>query len=166
MQKKRSLMSRTLFCLVLLGILCITPTGCHLTLKKEKADLPQITAKKGKRFIFIPSCKNAFYQAQLSKGWNNRALKYISIDGNRYSSTIIMSYVTEPDNSSIFNLMADGTLVIAMGKQFDMEIAFYPPTKHGHKEFKQFQLVIIDRKNKVLYQQPIKNRMKKYKFLK
>ena len=107
--------------------------------------------------------KGYIYQAYLSSGWNNNAFKYLSMDGLRYSHSIIINYVTDPNNDSIFFLNEDGSLGIALERNFEIEITFYPPDQPGHETFNPFKIVIVNQENEAVHRVDVTKRMKKYK---
>ncbi|MCP4752339.1 MAG: hypothetical protein GY866_15710 [Proteobacteria bacterium] len=110
----------------------------------------------------IPISIKSYHQAQLGAGWQNPAFKYLSIDGFRYTYAVILNYLSEPDDDSIFGMSKAGKLLVALERKFEMEIAFYPPNTEGHKRFKEFDVIITGRKNKILHQEKILNRMRVY----
>jgi len=117
-------------------------------------------------YTYCKSPRNSFYQAYLSPEWNNNAFKYISIDGLRYSLGIIINYVNDPKNDTIFFLRDDKGLGVELNKHFELEIAFYPPDKKDHEEFKPFKVIIINRDDEVAQSEEINSRMKKYRISK
>jgi hypothetical protein len=105
---------------------------------------------------------SSFHQAYFSPAWNNNAFKYLSIDGLRYSQSIIMNQAVDPE-ASIFFLAEDGSLGIPLEEAFEMEVTFYPPNEPGHETFDPFDIVVVNRKNEVVCREHVAKRMQKYK---
>ena len=114
-------------------------------------------------YTYCKSPRNSFYQAYLSPEWNHNAFKFISINGLRYSRRIILNYVNDPKNDTIFFLKEDKGLGVELNEHFDIEIAFYPPDKKDHEEFKPFKVIVINRDDEVKQSEEIISRMKKYR---
>lgn len=150
------------FSTAIIPVFFLIAVGCSLFGKANKAQIPQKTPKPSE-FTYIKTKVDSLYQAYLGPDWSNNAFKYLSIDGNRYSYGIIMSYVNDINNSSIFSLNRDGGLVVALEKQFDMEVAFYPPDKTGHETFKPFKILIVSKDGKIVKKEYVTVRMKRYK---
>ncbi len=150
------------FSTAIIPVFFLIAVGCSLFGKANKAQIPQKTPKPSE-FTYIKTKVDSLYQAYLGPDWSNNAFKYLSIDGNRYSYGIIMSYVNDINNSSIFFLNRDGGLVVALEKQFDMEVAFYPPDKTGHETFKPFKILIVSKDGKIVKKEYVTVRMKRYK---
>jgi len=74
--------------------------------------------------------------------------------------------VNDPKNDSIFFLREDKGLGVELNEHFELEIAFYPPDKKDHEEFKPFKVIIINRDDEVAQSEEINSRMKKYRISK
>ena len=153
------------FLAAIIPVFILFTAACSLLNKEKKSETPQIMPKTIE-FRYIKTKVDSVYQAYLGPDWSNNAFKYLSIDGNRYSYGVIMSYVNDINNNSIFFLNSDGGLVVGLEKQFDIEIAFYPPDKNGHETFKPFKILIVSKDNKIEKREYITNRTNKYKISK
>jgi len=129
--------------------------------KEPPPPIQQKTITPG--YTYCKSPRNSFYQAYLSPEWNNSAFKFISIDGLRYSRGIILNYVNDPNNDTIFFLKEGGGLGVELSKHFDIEIAFYPPDEKNHEEFKPFKVIVINKDDEITQSEEITGRMKKFK---
>lgn len=150
------------FLAAIISVFFLIAAGCSLLDKLNKDQTPQKKPKPSE-FTYIKTKVDSLYQAYLGPDWSNNAFKYLSIDGNRYSYGVIMIYVNDINNNSIFSLNRDGGLVVALEKQFDMEVAFYPPDKTGHETFKPFKILIVSKDGKIVKKEYVTVRMKRYK---
>lgn len=132
-------------------------TGC----KKPPSPIQKKAISPG--YTYCKSPRNSFYQAYLSEEWNNSAFKFISIDGLRYSRGFILNYVYDPNNDTVFFLKEGVGLGVELNKHFDLEIAFYPPDKKDHQEFKPFKVIVINRDDEVTQSEEITSRMKNFR---
>ncbi len=124
-------------------------------LKKEQSIIPLTGSKES------PPFKSPLF-AILSANWNRNALKYIAIDGYRYSFEDILDFSSTTFGDSIFFLKKNGDLLIGLDQQFTMEIVYYPPNTQDHQHFKPFDLIIMNRKQQVTQRKRIDNRLEIY----
>jgi len=108
----------------------------------------------------------SFHQGYFSPAWNNNAFKYLSIDGLRYSQSIIVNQAVNPGDDAIFFLTEDGSLGISLEETFEMEVTFYPPNESGHETFEPFDIVVVNRESEAVCREHVAKRMQKYKVAK
>lgn len=101
------------------------------------------------------------YQARLKPGWEANGLKYVSIDGLRYSREEIMAY-SRSGGSSPFSLHENGVLLVNLNKSFKLELAFYPPNTAGHETFQEFKLHVFNKKGKIVHKEYVNKRLQVY----
>jgi len=104
---------------------------------------------------------STIYQVRLSPEWNSNGFRFLSLNGSRYSRKIVLKQAKS--GGSQFLLKKDGALIINLMNDFDIELAFYPPTNKGHEQFKPFTLEVYNDKRKVISQQNVSSRMKVYR---
>lgn len=102
------------------------------------------------------------YQARLNPGWEANGLKYLSIDGLRYSHDEIMTYSRRSGSSSPFSLQNNGVLLINLNRSFTLELAFYPPNTTGHEKFLEFDLQVFNKKGEVVHKEYVSKRLQVY----
>ncbi|MCP4295937.1 MAG: hypothetical protein GY786_10050 [Proteobacteria bacterium] len=124
-------------------------------LKKEQSIIPLTGSKEN------PPLKSPLF-ALLTADWNRNALKYIAVDGYRYSFEDILDFSSISFGDSIFFLKKNGDLLIGLEHGFTVEIVYYPPNTQDHQHFKPFDLLIMNRKQQVTQRKRIDNRLEIY----
>jgi hypothetical protein len=170
MVKKMIAMTTCCLLLTVMGGCASSKNVLHTVTEKvkglqQKKDPPPSIQKKTKSpgYTYWKNPRNSFCQAYLSQEWNNNAFKFISIDGLRYSHGMIINYVNDPKNDSMFFLKKDEGLGVELNEHFDIEIAFYPPNKKDHEEFKPFKVIVIRKDNVIIQSKTIISRMKRFR---
>ncbi len=157
-------------------LLLLFQFGCVEEVKKVTSKLPDMASKlsfskdkKAKRPVKkvkspSKSAKTSIsstYQVRLTPGWNKNGFRFLSLNGSRYSRKILLKQAKAED--SRFSLNKDGSLIIRLMNNFEIELAFYPPTSEGHEDFSPFFLDVYDSKMKIVSHQKIISRMKVYR---
>ncbi len=102
------------------------------------------------------------YLAQLSPSWDSSALKYIAVDGERFTYNVIKEEIE--DGNSIFHLDKRGQLFVNLSKKYEIEFGFHEIGTAGHDNFKVFEIEIIDRELQVVETKKILNRIDQHSF--
>ncbi len=102
------------------------------------------------------------FLAQLSASWDSSALKYIAIDGERFSYEVIKEEIEA--GNSIFHLNAKGQLFVNLGKKYEMEFGFHSIGTAGHDDFTEFQIEIFNRDLEAVESKGILNRIDQHSF--